>query len=75
LCITSANLRDQSRDSITERPFPSIMRAPKANLDKSEVQPSPFDKLRAGSAGLDSVRVVLRQYLMPNSFSPLFWPD
>jgi hypothetical protein len=24
----------------------------KANLDKSDFQPSPFDKLRAGSAGL-----------------------
>ena len=24
----------------------------KSNLDKSEVQPSPFDKLRAGSSGL-----------------------
>jgi hypothetical protein len=28
--------------------------APQSNLDKFEVQPSPFDKLRADSAGLNS---------------------
>ena len=34
-----------------------------ANLDKTEVQPSPFDKLRAGSTGLHIEMVVLRQGL------------
>jgi hypothetical protein len=33
-------------------------------LDKPEVQPSPFDKLRAGSTGLDFVMVVLTQTLL-----------
>jgi hypothetical protein len=31
-----------------------IRRSFQANLDKTEVRPSPFDKLRAGSAGLNS---------------------
>jgi hypothetical protein len=30
-------------------------------LDKTEIQPSPFDKLRVGSARLDFVMAVLTQ--------------
>ena len=37
--------------------------AQKTNLDKSDSQPSPFDKLRAGSTGLNLERAVLTQPL------------
>ena len=42
-----------------------IAQPKKSNLDKNEVQPPPFDKLRAGSAGLDFVKGVLTQTLKP----------
>jgi hypothetical protein len=37
----------------------------KSDLDRCEVQTSPFDKLRAGSTGLDWIMVVLTQALSP----------
>ena len=45
--------------------------AEKSNLDESEVQPSPFDKLRADYAGPDGMMVVLMQTLKsyPSGFS------
>ena len=49
--------------------------AEKSNLDESEVQPSPFDKLRAGSTGLDFMMVVLTQGLKPRVFLDVDRPD
>jgi hypothetical protein len=37
--------------------------AENSNLDRSEVQPSPFDKLRAGSSGLGFENGVLTHAL------------
>jgi hypothetical protein len=67
LGIASAKARSELRlfHRALKRSFPRINAgAATSNLDTFDFQPSPFDKLRAGSAGLEPEPAVLMQTLL-----------